>query len=182
MFSTDPKDFDSAISELERQFSNRELIIPGEMFHMFGIRLFLSDLGVIKEGKETIVNQCGTYIVDLKESNRLPDIFHDKTEDIWMMNAYGRYQFTNATTAEFQAIKEFYSKAIFDAAMEGLPEHGKSLMELLKQERDRVLSSAVPKCLRAKSLSQRTDPRNHRTGTIYQYDFSAASRAAKDCI
>ena len=49
------------------------------------------------------------------------------------MNAYGRYQFTNATTAEFQAIKEFYSKAIFDAAMEGLPEHGKSLMELLNK-------------------------------------------------
>ena len=51
MYVVDSGEFEQALVEMERQFNNHEIVIPGEMFHVFGLRLFLSEAGFISNKK-----------------------------------------------------------------------------------------------------------------------------------
>ncbi len=140
IFATEPREFDEAVSEMESQFTRRGLIIPGEIFHMFGLSLFLSKIGIIKRSKEAIINECELYIRDLKAKNMLVDLYVDDVEDIWMMNAYGGYTFTNqASRPEFQKIKQFYQKELKAYALSKLPAHGQELLILMQTNPTRFL-------------------------------------------
>lgn len=70
-FERTDEEFDSALVEMERAFGAREFTAPGEILHVFGLRLWLSKVGLVPQAVDDIVEQCKAYVDDLYASGRL---------------------------------------------------------------------------------------------------------------
>lgn len=64
-------DFRHAYNEVERQFVAREFTVMGELLHVFGLRLWLSDIGMLQRERAEILKEGKAYIDDLYNQKRL---------------------------------------------------------------------------------------------------------------
>jgi len=64
---------------LEGQFATRQFDVPGEMFQVFGTRLFLSEVGVIPRTKNVIRDESIKYIDDIKATRRIRNKYTEET-------------------------------------------------------------------------------------------------------
>lgn len=124
------EEYEKAVATVEKQFQNREFTIAGELFHVFGLRLMFSDVGVIRQSRADVVAECKTYIDDLKSVGRLPD--YDRGTD--RMNGWDGLGFIDRDKKEFAEIAEHLDAASVAALDESLPTKGKELLELMKKD------------------------------------------------
>ena len=62
---------ETAANDMQKQFENREVIKPGEMLHIFSLRMMMFMEGLLDEGYDEIVSSCKAYIDDLLQDERL---------------------------------------------------------------------------------------------------------------
>jgi len=60
------------IQDMERQFENREVTDPGELLHIFALRMLLATNGILAKDVDGVVEECRNYIDDILETGRLP--------------------------------------------------------------------------------------------------------------
>jgi hypothetical protein len=80
---------EEAVGEVEEQFEKREFVAPGEMFHVFGLRLLFSEIGAIDTPKIDVVRQCKRYLDNLRESGKILNKYTDEADvdiNIWWSN------------------------------------------------------------------------------------------------
>jgi hypothetical protein len=65
--------FEIALQKMEKQFADRQFVLPGEMIQVFGLQLFLSSIGVLNKTREQIVADAKQY---------MDDVFSAKPEQI----------------------------------------------------------------------------------------------------
>ena len=54
-FERTNEEFEHAFAEMERKFAARDYIVTGEIQHVFGMRLWLSDIGVLVKSRADVV-------------------------------------------------------------------------------------------------------------------------------
>ena len=67
------EEFNAAFAQMEKQFVDRVFVKTGEMIHVFGLRIWLSEIGQIQMPVDEVIEECKTYIDDLKKNGRLLD-------------------------------------------------------------------------------------------------------------
>jgi hypothetical protein len=65
------KEFDAAFEKMEAQFAAREFTIQGEILHVLGLRLSLSDIGVLNASRAQLVLDGKKYIDDVYKRKTL---------------------------------------------------------------------------------------------------------------
>ena len=74
-------EFEAALQTLEKQFRSRAFIIAGEALHVFGIRLWLANIGVLKKSRSDVVSECKKYIDDLYAQGKLEPMVRGEVDE-----------------------------------------------------------------------------------------------------
>jgi len=115
---------------MERQFAAREFAEIGEILHVCGTQLWLSDVGVIGKSRAEVVDDCKKYVDDLYSQRKLAplpvDIESPRTA------AYGGLGFHESNTAEFQEIFGHLHDARLRALEDSYPEKVQALLSEMK--------------------------------------------------
>lgn len=114
------------ISEIE-SCKYKEL---GDVVHVFSTLIYLSDLGVIKESKNVILDKAKKYI-DIMTDNK--DILLSRFEinDQFESDRWGGLSFHGQELSEFIELKEYISCKTEMAIVDILPEKGNMLLSLM---------------------------------------------------
>jgi hypothetical protein len=125
-------DVKPAVDELERQFAARELTVPGEVHHVFGLRLWLARIGAIPRSTAEVAAECRSYVDDLAESGRIEPLASPHWER-YRPDGYGGLGYFEGQTPEFAELFSYFQNARLMAADKQLPEAAKILMTELEQ-------------------------------------------------
>jgi hypothetical protein len=127
---------EDALSKMLKQFEDREVSDPGEMLHIFSLRLMLTE----REGENgdilDVANDCKKYINDLLSKNRLPPMKADlHLENDLATSHYGyQYWVTDATREQFTDIKNHLSASMEQAMKNQFPEITPELIKFVKTD------------------------------------------------
>ena len=134
LFSATDAEISEAVDQLEAQFERREVTKPGETLHVFGLRLLLSEVGLITKAKGDLIEECKKYVDDLKEGGAIGDKYVEDEEDFERFMGYAGLQFASSETKEFAAIKRHYEDVMDQQARDNLPRHPQALMDLMAKD------------------------------------------------
>ncbi len=124
-------EFEAAVSEVEQQFQNREFTSLAELFHVFGLRLFFSDVGVIDKSRDDVVRECKAYLDDLYKSGRFPDPLSQREDRLTASEGLG---YAEASTPEFKAIANYVDERSASLLKESLPARGLELLRIMERD------------------------------------------------
>jgi hypothetical protein len=126
------KDYEEAVAKVERQFENREFVVVGELFQVFGLRLSFSEIGVIAKSRSEVVDECKCYIDDLRKFGNFPDPLVSRREELgsgW--EGLGLFE---ADSEDFRAIIDCFDATSSTVLKESLPAKGLELLEVMKRD------------------------------------------------
>ncbi len=126
-------DFDRAFKEMERQYAAREFTVIGEILHVFGLRLWLSDIGVIAGNRAEIVQEGKAYIDDLYAQKRLDPIPFDHAHD-FRFDCHDGLGMHEAATPEYRALVDYLKNKCHLAGVDRYPDQGEKLLEELASD------------------------------------------------
>jgi ribosomal protein S10 len=124
---------EEATKTLEGEFEAREFIQPQEMFQIFGVRLFLTDIGLLQKSMDEIVEECKSYIDDLRTDGKLPNKLKEATR-IDSFRSFGGFAQVSGETKEFKKILEYYDQTLDDIVEASVPSMVSELIELMKTD------------------------------------------------
>jgi hypothetical protein len=102
-FLRDEKEFEAAWLGMEKEFEERKFEHPGEVLHVFGLRLWAADIGQLQKAPEAIVKECKDYVDDLFAARRLPKTKLERIRDM-----SHSLRFHKADAAEFRELAAYY--------------------------------------------------------------------------
>ncbi len=125
----------SAVEDLKKQFESRDLSVPGEMLHLFSLRLLFSKMELITASLDQTVSDCTKYIDDLFEQDRIPAKFEE--ENSWtadFMQSYNGYGFwvEDSYRQHFDKIIKHLNASQRLAGRKALPDLSDELLNLIK--------------------------------------------------
>ncbi len=125
------EEFEEAVLKVEQQFRNREFNALGELFHVFGLRLFFSDVRVIDKSRDDVVGDCKAYLDDIYKSGHFPDPLVDRQERFIASEGIG---YAEANTPEFKVIVKYFDERSAALLKETLPARGLELLQIMEQD------------------------------------------------
>lgn len=128
-------DAEDAARKIESNFFSRSILEPGEMLHVFSLRMMMSANGIISTSIDEVSDQCKSYINDLLSAGRLiPSPMNiDDREDLsfgfdghayWIEDSY-RKQFADI----FAFLLRSRDEARMRSAVEDIPKILRSVEE-----------------------------------------------------
>ncbi len=135
------EEFEGAVAELETQFMRRDFSLPGEVFLVFGIRLFLVRVGFLAS-KEVVLNDCKSYLNDLRAAKRLRDKYKENA-DIEIFHGWEGYAYLESDTPQFTELLNLYRALIAEVAGENLPQAGKDLLGIMAIDQTKYLRMLI---------------------------------------
>jgi KAP-like P-loop domain-containing protein len=130
-FERTDEEFESAYRKMEQQFDTRQLNIVGEMLHVFGLRLFLSDAGVLKKTRREIVNDSKRYINDMYTQRRLSPLPLDGAGEM-VAGGYGGLGIHENETPDFREILQYLRQTQKQAAEDNYPVEATTLLNKMR--------------------------------------------------
>ncbi len=127
-FERTDDEFGDAFAAMERQFAAREFSIPGEILHVFGLRLFLSRIGLLARPAQDIVADGKQYVDDLYAAKRLKPLPNLSSSDV-RMNGHGGLGIFENEAAEYQAMFAYLQEKRRRATEDGYPQSGLKLLD-----------------------------------------------------
>jgi hypothetical protein len=91
---------------MEQQFAERKFIAVAEILQVFGLRLWLTSVGVLRKGRSDVALECKQYVNDLYDSGRLEAMSRDHLEGLRPFIGWGGYEIHESETEDF---KELYA-------------------------------------------------------------------------
>ena len=126
------RDFNAALGKMEGQFKAREFLQPGEILHVTGLRLMLSEAGVIPLSKTDVVKESKAYIDDLEKTDRLA--VSDNSEFTSYSGGWDGLGIYEKHTAEFQDVLNYLQVANNGLFNKGLPSKAQALLKDLRND------------------------------------------------
>ena len=120
---------DFCIKDVEEKFSNFEYTVPGEFFHVVGLRLWLADDGLIESSVEDVVEHSISYVDQLYDTGAIltqnpnSDIFEERYD------RYGGLGVQRKDTEEYKRIYKYYREQRKKAEEESLPDQASKLLD-----------------------------------------------------
>ena len=138
-------DFDdvveSAIEELDRQFKNQEVTNPGELLHIFSLRMKLAKDMIIVKDVETIIDENIQYIDQLVEKDRLPPYNPWNSWNDEIGNSFDgvRYSYTHEFAKEFNSTKEHLESSQGKVFLSIIPELQRKFLNRFERDPKKFL-------------------------------------------
>lgn len=125
------EEFNRAFTEVERQYSAREFTINGEILHVFGLRLWLSNIGVLPQPRAEILEEGKAYVDDLYREDRLEPLAADDFLEL-RFSSYGGLGVHEADTPEYRELHEYLIDRLKKAETDRYPERATELLNELQ--------------------------------------------------
>lgn len=71
-----------AIDVMDKEFSERKFTAPGEMMHVFGLQLWLAEIGHSGKTRAGVISDAKKYIDDLYDQRRLALLTDDEDDEV----------------------------------------------------------------------------------------------------
>ena len=130
---SDDDKFLSDLSKVETQWNAKMFKIPGEILHISGLYLALSELGLYGKNKEEIVTDSKEYINEIKKSGGW-SAFGRKYIDFADSDGWGGLGYAGHELDEFREISLYLQEEMKEAQTESLPDAGRNLLYILSQD------------------------------------------------
>lgn len=138
---------EDAHKKMNKQFENREIVEPGEMLHIFALRMMLAENGIGVRSLENEADECLCYIEDLLRGGRLPP--RDTTD--WRpggsfehsSDGYG-YWVTDKTRPYFKSIFDYLIEAREKSLQQKLPTIAEELLGLVSTDAKALYEKISP--------------------------------------
>ena len=104
------READLALVEMERAYAAREYTITGEVMHVLGLRLWLSEIGAINESREQVVVDGKVYVDDLYARGRLEPLDRHQGYFDMAFDAYDGLVIHEAKSAEYGQLRDYLNK------------------------------------------------------------------------
>ncbi len=129
----------SSISEMESDFEERKFCEIGDILHVFGLRLRLSQEDILKKDFKEVVEECKRYIDDLYEARRLePSDRLNLGRSEWNFGGYKGLGFAGDGDPEIGPLLNEIKAYLYDAKDRALEatfiENSESLLEQMKKD------------------------------------------------
>jgi hypothetical protein len=137
MFYRTENEFETAYKKMEEQFAARDIEKPGELLHVFALRLFLARNHVSGKTVAKVVDEGKRYIDDLYKARRLytsPAVFRDL-----QFNGHAGLGFIDGESAEFTELNQYLVAKADQAAQDNYPQVGLQLLAEMETDPDLFL-------------------------------------------
>ncbi|MEH5669738.1 hypothetical protein [Enterobacter cloacae] len=133
----DDNTVDSSVTEMLKQFKNREVTETGSMLHMFHLMFLMSYINVIDKCFDEVLDDCKKYLDDLVENNELPYENSNKTlysnhlessahgHGFWLYDVYRQH---------IIEIRNYIKTKQKEALINNYPEFSKEIMHALNHD------------------------------------------------
>lgn len=122
----------TAIAKMEKQFADREFTIEGEILHVFGLRLMLSEIGAIKATKAQVVDAGKTYVDDLYKAKQIDT--RPRDDYSFRYDGFGGLGIQSSETEEYRELFGYLEKMIQRAVQDTYPDKALELVELMQTD------------------------------------------------
>jgi hypothetical protein len=127
------EEFDAALKKMEAQFAARKFTLRGEILHVLGLRLFLSNIGILKASRAQLVQEGKRYIDDAYKRKTLelspPDDFAEVR-----FNGYGGLGICEHETPEYKELYAYLSKTGQQAIEDTYPTKAGALLKEMQAD------------------------------------------------
>lgn len=129
------QEFNERVSQLEDQFEARKFVVVGEMLHVFGLRLWLADIGILSIGRAEVTKQCISYIDNLFELGKLEASQLDgRSDHDWSFGGHDGLGIRELKTPEMNEIFTHLASKRTQVTSEQYPMMASALLEEMKTE------------------------------------------------
>ncbi len=125
-----------AISTLEAELAEFRYLQPGEILHIFGIKLMMSDAELTPTNRDQVVVEAKAYISKLREQGRLIPLDPNSFLDDFRHGSWGGLGIEETGTPHFSEIYNFLQDQRDLARFDRLPNFAIQLMEELGDDPD----------------------------------------------
>ncbi|HYG28619.1 MAG TPA: P-loop NTPase fold protein [Allosphingosinicella sp.] len=132
-FERPDEETEVAAVKLIEEFNRRAFVRPGEMLHVFGQMLKLSDFGITQWTRTETVTECRKYIDDLRAEGRLAPPA-SPTVDHTRFGSYAGLGFDQRNGPEFNALWGYLREQSRLAELDRHPQMAEELLRLLKED------------------------------------------------
>ena len=132
-FDRSDKEFARACEEMEKQFFAREFHVTGEILHVFGLRLFLVNAGVLKKDRSDVLSESKQYVDELYDMKRLEPLQSDEANGFRSFGYGGLGVFENETS-EFVELATYLEEKRKKAAVDQHPERALALLKEMETD------------------------------------------------
>ena len=126
--------FDAALTKIEAQFSNHEFFIPGELLHVFGLRLWSASEKFLDITRDEAFDQCKAYVDYLFEHGKL-----DKLEPETVLarhSSYGGLGYTESESKDFKGLASYLGEKRGQARRNQQPAWGEEILADMRKNAD----------------------------------------------
>lgn len=119
-----------ALKKLDKQFEERDLIDPGEMLHMFSLKMMIAEEKIQDTKIESVEEECKIYIDDVLKAGRLPPASPNDPSNDLLSSHDGLGFWVSETSAEcFGRVRQHLINAQKNALSLQFPSIGALLLE-----------------------------------------------------
>ncbi|WP_274424803.1 hypothetical protein [Chelativorans sp. YIM 93263] len=133
---------EAAKTRMEQEFRDREVLEPGEMLHVFALRLMMAQNDLLPESPPEIAAECRAYIDDLRAANRLKPtpMTWDDREDLSRAYAGYGYWVEEPYRAQFEGIFGYLSDERKAVMLDQLKDAGPGILHLVETDGETLYS------------------------------------------
>ncbi len=130
-FERTEEELEKSLAVMERQFASREFKVTGEILHVFGLRIWLSKIGVLKKTNAEIVSEGKSYVDDMVKSDSLEPLRPNASEE-FHFSGFGGLGIQQTDTAEYRELFEYLKAARLVVEKNSYPRLGAKLLEEMR--------------------------------------------------
>jgi hypothetical protein len=126
-------DFERLLKKVESEYNERKFFEIGEIKHIFGIFLTLSDKELYCKSKEDILRDSKSYIDDLRVRNQIRSLSYSKP-DSFSKDNYDNLMFQGFELSEFNDFDSYIHEVQDSLRINNLPNDAKDLLAIMKTD------------------------------------------------
>ncbi len=126
--------FTSALERMEEQFSNHEFVIPGEILHVFGLRLWTASEGLLGISRVEAFVQNKAYVDYIYQNGALDNLEPDTLLN--SLSGYAGLGIHEEKADDFRELSAYFADKRKQARLNQHPMWGKEILDDMKNNRD----------------------------------------------
>ena len=129
----------AAFDDMETKFAARAYVVPGEILHVFGLRLQFAQIGALPATVDEVVAACEQYVDDLyAQGNLVPPPSEDDVPEM-RATGYGGLGIVSAGTPEHRRLFAYLRAKLARATADAYPAIASELIQTLADEPERFM-------------------------------------------
>lgn len=142
-FDRTEEEFQAALAEMERAYAAREFARTGEILHVFGLRLWLSDIDVLPVTRAELVADGRQYIDDLYAAKRIEPIPAPGSDFDVRHSGYDGLGIREHETEEYRQLYAYLREKRRVAEVDRHPEQAGELLATMAADPDLFLRQVI---------------------------------------